>query len=90
MYKLIDKDGKEHFYYSVKKITSVVDLVQGYHYIFVQEKNRIAIWQAASDDSEFLYTEHWPMKQVTSDLADYYKKSQDRNFDSMQKKLLHL
>ena len=90
MYKLIDEDGKEHFYDSINKITSVVDLKQGFHYILVQEENRIVIWQATNNESEFLLTEHWPMEQVTSDLTDYYKRSLGRNFDSMQKKLLHL
>ena len=90
MFKFNDGKGQDYFYHSVSKITSVVDLKQGFHYILVQEKNRIVIWQAANDESEFLPTEHWPMTEVNSDLTDYYKRSLDRNFDSMQKKLLHL
>jgi len=86
MYKLIDKNGQEHFYHSINKITSVTDLKQGFQYIFVQEKNSIAIWQVVNDDGATL----WPMREVTNDLVNYYKESLDRPFDNMHKKLLYL
>ena len=86
MYKLIDENGEEHFYHSIKRITSVADLKQGYQYIFIQEENNIAIWQVVNDNG----AELWPMKQATKELADYYKRSCDRIFDTMQKKLLYL
>jgi len=83
MHKLIDQDGQEHFYHSISEITSVVDLKQGFQYVFVQEKNNITIWQVVNDDVNAL-------QKVTIDLTDYYQKALDRNFDSMQKKLLYL
>ena len=86
MYKLIDENGQDHFYHSVIRITSVIDLKQGSQYVFVQEKNHIAIWQVVHNE-EF---ENWPMQEVTKDLTDYYKRSLDRPFDTMYKRLIYL
>jgi len=86
MYKLIDENGQEHFYHTVNRISSVVDLKPNFQYIFVQEENNIVIWQVVNDEGLWL----WSMKDVTNDLTDYYKKTYDRCFDTMHKKVLHL
>ena len=89
MHKLIDENDQEHFYHSVNKITSVVDLIQGFQYIFVQEECNIAIWQVVNDVNNH-GTAIYTTKECIIELTDYYKKTLDRNFDSMQKKLLYL
>jgi uncharacterized protein YrzB (UPF0473 family) len=86
MYKLIDENGQEHFYHSVNKISSLVDLKRNFQYVFVQEKGQIVIWQVVNDNGAAL----WSMKEVTDDLTDYYKRVHDRNFDTMFKMLLCL